>query len=75
MKISAENRRLNIRLPVITIILFEYENLSDAQVVPLLQKTRYLEEESDYRSTMSVPPYEQILKDYQGKKSESMGRL
>lgn len=55
--------------------LFEYENLSDAQVVPLLQKTRYLEEESDYRSTMSVPPYEQILKDYQGKKVRIDGSL
>lgn len=49
--------------------LFEYESLSAEQAASLLHTTRYLEEESDYRSTMSVPPYEQILKDYQEKKA------
>lgn len=44
--------------------LFEYGDLTAAQVDRLIERTDYLTEESRYRSIIDDPPYRQILETY-----------
>ncbi len=49
--------------------LFEYSNLTDADVLKVVEKTKYYTEESAYQSVIDKPDYLTILDNYLSKKS------
>ncbi len=44
--------------------MFEYEDITAAQVEGILNSTEYLTEESAYRNTMKIPEYRNLLDEY-----------
>lgn len=54
---------------------FAYEDLQASQVEELIQQTQYLTQESAYRSTMSRPPYQDILESFLTKKTRIAATL
>ncbi len=55
--------------------LFEYENIKASQVQSLADATKYLTEESGYKSTVRRPAYQDILEDYLRKQGRIQATL
>ena len=55
--------------------LFDYESIRSDQVASLAEATRFLTEESDFRSTMDRPAYQDILENYLSKQGRIQATL
>lgn len=55
--------------------LFDYESIRSDQVASLAEATRFLTEESDFRSTMDRPAYQNILENYLSKQGRIQATL
>lgn len=55
--------------------MFEYEDIKASQVDDLAEATRYLTEESAYRSTVKTPAYQEIIETYLKKQGRIQATL
>lgn len=55
--------------------LLDYESIRSDQVAPLAEATRFLTEESDFRSTTDRPDYQDILENYLSKQGRIRATL